>query len=108
MLELKHRASTVDAQLRYAIAEMRLIQISYKTRTRICEPHDYGRHNNIDRLLIYQLIADDSRAGRETGWRLLDVTKIESLTVLDAIFRGSRQQRDQTHHSWDVVYARVK
>ena len=108
MLEFKRPASTLDAQLRYVIAEKRLIQILYKGRTRIVEPHDYGRHNNIDRLLIYQLIAEDSRAGHETGWRLLDVPKIESLTVLDAIFGGSRQQSDQTHHSWDTLYARVK
>jgi hypothetical protein len=108
MLQFKKTAPSFDTAIRRAIADQRLIEIRYKARTRIAEPHDYGRQHNLDRLLIYQLIAEDPPAGHETGWRLLDVPKIESLVVLDAIFGGSRQQPDQTHHTWDVLYARVR
>ena len=107
MLQFKKPDQSLDAELRRAITAKRLVEIRYKGRTRIAEPHDYGRHKDLDRLLIYQLMADNSRPGHETGWRLLDVPKIESFVVLDAIFRGSRQQSNQEHHSWDVLYARV-
>ena len=107
MLQFKRPEESLDAQLRRAIEAKRLVEIRYKGRTRIAEPHDYGRHNDLDRLLIYQLMADNSRPGHETGWRVLDVAKIEVLVVLDAIFMGSRQQSNQEHHTWDVLYARV-
>ena len=45
---------------------------------------------------------------KSVGWRLLDVAKIEALTVLDETFPGSRGQLHRTHHPWEVVYARVK
>lgn len=108
MLQFKKTAPSLDEQIRRAIADKRLIEVRYKARTRIAEPHDYGRQNNLDRLLIYQLIAETPPAGHETGWRLLDVAKIESFTVLDAVFMGSRQHATQDHHTWDIVYARVK
>ena len=98
----------MDARLRHAIEEQRLVEIRYKQRTRIAELHDYGHQKGVDRLLIYQLMATGSRPGHEVGWRLLDVPKIESLKVLDARFQGSRQERDQDHHTWDVLYARVR
>ena len=98
----------MDADLRRAIAEKKLIEIRYKACMRIAEPHDYGRQHAVDRLLIYQLAAENPRTRHETGWRLLDVPKIESLRVLNTTFQGSRQQPHQDHHNWEVVYARVE
>lgn len=98
----------MDAQLRQAIEGQRLVEVRYKQRTRIAEPHDYGQQKGVDRLLIYQLMAAGSRPGQEVGWRLLDVPKIESLNILDVKFKGSRQARHQDHHTWDVLYARVR
>jgi hypothetical protein len=108
VIRFKKPAASIDAELHYAIEKQRLIEIRYKDRTRIAEPHDYGQQKGVDRLLIFQLIAVGSSPGHEVGWRLLDVPKIESLVVLDATFRGSRQERHQAHHEWDVLYARVR
>jgi hypothetical protein len=41
------------------------------------------------------------------GWRLLEIAKIEALTVLDDTFKGSRGQSHSDHNEWKVVYARV-
>ena len=67
-----------DADLRRAIAEKRLIQVSYKGKLRV------GR-----------------------GWKLLDAEKIAGCIVLDEMFSGSRSGYDGRHLAWDAVYARV-
>ena len=107
MLHLVHPPS-VDARIRVAIANRRLVEVGYNGRTRVAEPHDYGKQNGQDRLLVYQLKCA-SASGREAiGWRLFDVAKIESLEVLETPFRGSRRTSDQDHHKWDVLYLRVE
>jgi len=100
---------SVDSRIRQAIAERKLVEIRYKHQTRIVEPHDYGVQVGVDRLLVYQLRVTGASAGKDaTGWRLLDVEKIESLVVLETTFKGSRGAAHQEHHAWDVLYARVK
>jgi hypothetical protein len=94
-----------DAELRSAIAGKRLLQCTYDTRSRIAEPHDYGLLHGVAKLLVYQI-----RGGRSPvpGWRLLEVSKIEELVVLEQTFRGSRRQAHQHHYQWDTLFARVE
>ena len=103
---LYHFPKPVDARIREAIAGKHLVEVRYKGRTRLAEPHDYGRQHGQDRLLVYQLNTTGT-SGHPVGWRLFDLGKIESLTVLDAKFRGSRRVAHQDHHTWDILYARV-
>lgn len=57
---------------------------------RIVEPHDYGIMTGGEKLLVYQLLAPVAPRGKPaTGWRLLEVPKIENCQV-----------------DWDVVLAR--
>jgi hypothetical protein len=107
VLQQGNAALSIDARLRQAIASKRLVEILYNGRRRVAEPHDYGRLNGVDRLLVYQLEADSSVGRNAIGWRLFNVAKIESLLILNAAFKGSRREFDQQHHSWDTVYARV-
>jgi|SRR5215471_5327746 len=99
---------TLDTQLRFAIAHKRLLRFTYDGATRVAEPHDYGVRKGEDKLLAYQR----EKAGRKTpdarGWRWLDTAKIQDCSVLDDTFDGSRQEADQHHHHWDVLYARVE
>ena len=98
---------SVDDRIREAIAERRLVEVGYKRRQRVVEPHDYGCQKGADRLLVYQLSAAASFGQDAAGWRLLDVSRIESLVVLDTAFRGSRRESSRDHYKWDVLYARV-
>ena len=99
---------SVDEELRFAIANKRLLQVSYKGRVRVAEPHDYGVQKGVARLLAYQRSAAGSGPRKDvTGWRLLDLPKIERCLVLDETFPGSRGQAHQAHNVWDVLYARV-
>jgi hypothetical protein len=94
----------IDAQLKSAIANKRLIAFTYHDEQRVAEPHDYGQRGGMDQLLVYQR----KRAGKEAlGWRSLDVRKIRDLVVLDDTFRGTRGRPQQYHVVWGVLYARV-
>ena len=96
------------SRIREAIAEKKLIEIWYNAQSRVVEPHDFGVQGGIERLLGYQLRSSRAAFGKDTvGWRLFDLGKIESITVLDMPFKGSRRDGRQDHHTWDTLYARV-
>lgn len=97
---------SLDECIRRAIAQKRLVEIRYKSATRLAEPHDYGVIDGTDRLLIFQLRGPDSGKGA-VGWRLLDVVKIERCVVTDHSFAGSRGESHQQHYRWETLYARV-
>jgi hypothetical protein len=98
----------IYAQLRFAIANKRLIRLRYQNVDRVVEPHDYGVQRGVERLFVHQLRSASAHPGqRSDGWRLLNVAKIEDLVVLDDTFAGTRADAGQKHLNWDVVYARV-
>ena len=106
ILTFPSRPNAIDAQLKSAIASKRLIRFTYNNQEpRVAEPHDYGLRNGIDQLLVYQR---KKAATYLTGWRSLEVSKIENLVVLDDTFRGTRGRPHQDHTVWDVLYARVE
>jgi hypothetical protein len=95
----------IDAQIRTAIDGKRLIQLTYKGRRRIVEPHDYGEKTGTVKLFVFQRSKESEHA---VGWRFLDVSEIRDLLVLEQTFPGSRERSGQHHHSWDELYARVE
>jgi hypothetical protein len=103
-----NRSSAIDEQLRFAIANKLLIQVSYNGSTRVMEPHDYGLLKGSQKLLAYQLRRSGGGPRKAlTGWRLLDVAKIDSCLVLEEPFPGSRGASHLHHLAWDFVNARV-
>jgi hypothetical protein len=100
--------ASLDGQLRFAIACRRLLEVIYTGSVRLVEPHDYGVQSGHVRVFVYQLHATRIRPGKSvTGWRMLDVSKIERCLVMDQTFKGSRGRPEQEHYVWDVLYARV-
>lgn len=98
---------SIDARIRYAIANRRLVELRYSGTTRVAEPHDYGVQHGRERLLVFQRRGPARPGHSAIGWRLLDVEKVEALTVLDDGFAGSRGESHSAHHEWEIVYARV-
>jgi hypothetical protein len=45
----------LDQLLRTEIEQTRLLRLRYQNKLRIVEPHDYGEHNGIIKLLTYQV-----------------------------------------------------
>ena len=99
---------STDARIRAAIADRRLVEVRYQGTARIAEPHDYGIQNGCERLLVFQRRGPARPGHASTGWRLLDRSKIEALTVLNETFEGSRGQSHSAHYQWEAVYERVK
>ena len=98
----------LDDELRRAIEAKHLLQLSYKGKLRVVEPHDYGVYKGVARLFVYQVRGASTTQGRQgRGWKLLDVEKIAGGIVLDETFSGSRGDYFDQHLAWDVVYARV-
>jgi hypothetical protein len=98
---------STSARIRFAIANRRLIEVRYSGAIRVVEPHDYGIQNGHERLLVFQLRGPARPGHSPIGWRLFEISRIETLTVLDDTFKGSREQSHHDHYQWEVIYARV-
>src|SRR4051812_19928622 len=96
----------IDQLLRVAIAQTRLLQLRYRGRDRIVEPHDYGEHNGIIKVLTYQV--GGSSSGLLPNWRWMDVEQISEARLLDQTFPGGRPAASGKHHRWDNLFVRVK
>ena len=98
---------TLDSQLRFAIANKRLIRFTYESAVRVAEPHDYGVRDGATKLFAFQRQKAGRKDHQARGWRWLDLSKIQDCTVLPDAFAGTRGTAAQHHHHWDILYARV-
>jgi len=96
----------LDKLIMAAISQRRRIRFSYDGKERIAEPHDYGIQNGRARLLTYQT-GGQSSSGHLPAWRLVDLSKITDLEILDKVFAGNRPATSGQHHKWDRLFNRV-
>src|ERR1035438_4169312 len=75
----------LDQLLRTAIEHTRLIRLRYLNKDRIVEPHDYGEHNGVIKLLTYQV--GGSSSGPLPNWRWMNTNLISDAELLDQTFR---------------------
>ena len=95
----------LDPLLRKAIRRKRLIRFVYQNKERIVEPHDYGIHNGIIKLLAYQVRGASS--GKLPGWRWFEISGISGAGCLPQTFPGNRPPPSGHHNSWDEIFIRV-
>jgi hypothetical protein len=107
MSQIRIPEPIVGGPIRQAIATRRLIDFTVKGLRRIAEPHDYGVKNGAHQLLVYQL-RGASRSGKLPDWRLVKLTELSNLRVLDETFAGSRGDETTRRHHWDHLIARVE
>jgi len=96
----------LDHLLRTAIEQTRLLRLGYRNKDRIVEPHDYGQHNGVIKLLTWQ--TGGSSSGPLPNWRWMDIDQISDAQLLDQTFWGARPTRSGKHHKWDKLFLRVK
>jgi hypothetical protein len=96
----------LDQLLRTAIEQTRLLRLRYRNKDRIVEPHDYGKHNGVIKLLTYQI--GGSSSGPLPNWRWMETDLISNAQLLDQTFPGGRPTAAGKHHTWDKLFLRVK
>jgi hypothetical protein len=99
---------SIEERIRFAIIHRRLVEIGYSGAVRLIEPHDYGIQGGRERLLVYQRRGPSRPGQAASGWRLFEVSKIQSFTVLADSFEGSRGPLHERHLDWDTLHVRVK
>jgi predicted DNA-binding transcriptional regulator YafY len=95
----------LDKLLRKAIRSKHLIRLVYQNKERVVEPHDYGIHKGVVKLLAYQIRGSSTR--KIPGWRWLEVAGISDAHLLDETFPGNRPPPSGQHHKWDEIFIRV-
>lgn len=95
-----------DLLIRQAIEQRRLLRLRYKNRERIVEPHDYGIHNGVAKLLGYQTGGSSSQ--KLPNWRWIETRQISDIYLLPETFPGGRPAPSGKHHRWDKLFLRVQ
>ena len=95
-----------DDMIRSAIEQKRLLRVIYKEKDRIVEPHDYGIHNGLPKLLSFQVAGKSSE--RLSNWRWIETALISEIEMLETTFAGGRHSPSGSHHKWDQLFARVE
>jgi hypothetical protein len=96
----------VDALIRQAIRERRLIEFWLHGLHRVAEPHLYGIHNGAAQMLVYQ-VGGASRSGGLPYWRRIDLAEVSGLRVLHERFEATRLEAGRPS-GWDEILAVVQ
>ena len=64
----------LDQLLQTAIEQTRMLRLRYRNKDRIVEPHDYGQHNGVIKLLTWQV--GGSSSGPLPNWRWMEIDQI--------------------------------
>jgi hypothetical protein len=92
---------TRDEMIREAITEKKLVEFDYDGHHRIAELHVYGRRNEANGILAYQI---DGKSSKDTlGWKRMVTKKMANLRLLDKTFPGIRHVNGK-HSPWDLIY----
>ncbi len=97
---------SINLLLWNAIEQRRLIRLLYKNRERIVEPHDYGIHNGLAKLLGYQVAGSSSH--NLPNWRWMEEELISEIELLNRTFPGRRPTPSDKHYKWEKLFIRVK
>lgn len=87
-----------------AIATRHLLQICYETHYRVVEPNGYGTDADGHPVLLAWQLEGGGGWDNGHGWRLLPVTTMERVNLLDDTFAGPRP-RNQAHYELPALYA---
>ncbi|HXH17767.1 MAG TPA: WYL domain-containing protein [Chitinophagales bacterium] len=77
-----------------AIHNKKLLQFSYEGSVREVEPHSYGITSR-GRECVNAFQVSENGSHRKFGWRMFDLRKMDSLTVLEKTF--SKPRADYVH-----------
>jgi hypothetical protein len=77
----------LDQLLRTAIEQTTLLRLRYRNKDRIVEPHDYGQHNGVIKLLTWQV--GGASSGPLPNWRWMDRPNLRRATCSTRPFQAA-------------------
>ena len=94
--------SNMDAIVREAINNKKLLEFDYDGFHRIVEPHVYGSKGGKNAILAYQ-VRGSSSSGNIPDWRRMALNKISNMRILNEEFDGRRETHG-SHSSFDITH----
>ncbi|WP_304305943.1 hypothetical protein [Pseudacidovorax intermedius] len=76
----------MNQTIQAAIHDRRVLELRYNGYSRTVEPHAYGRDRGGEEILRCFQVAGGSESGERTGWKLLKVADVYSVTQTSANF----------------------
>ena len=97
----------MDAEIRQAIGDKKLVEFSFQNFIRIAEPHAYGSMGGVDHMLVYQ-VRGGSRSRNLPKWVSVPLSQMTDFRVLDETFAGKRVISRTEYRLWEAIYAIVQ
>ena len=97
----------MDAEIRQAIADKKLVEFNYQSFILIAEPHAYGSMGGVEQLLIYQ-VRGGSRSKNLPNWTSVPLSQMTHFSILDETFAGKRVMSQSKYRFWEATYAIVQ
>jgi len=95
----------MNAEIRRAIADKKLVEFSYQNFIRIAEPHAYGSMGGVDHILVYQ-VRGGSRSRKLPKWSSVPLSQMTDFRILDETFL-KRVISGTEYNFWEATYAVV-
>lgn len=88
--------------IRHAIEQKRTLKFKYDDRLRIVEPHAYGKTTaGNDAIRVYET------SGKEPGWSLFLLDKIEKLSMGSSVFPKKRMGYHRKDRGMSEIYCEL-
>lgn len=97
----------VNLTIAAAISNRHLLQLSYDGYMRIVEPHAYGVSSAQHEIMRVWQTGGGSASNEPTGWKLLRVDEIRTLTTLPQTFAGPRPGYRRGDRDMAVIYSQL-
>ena len=97
----------MDALIRTAIAELRLIEFWYDDYLRVVEAHVYGIKNDKYQILAFQVGGQSRKQLDLPNWRRFNVDQMVGIWLLDEHFDGRRDYSPLRDSHFDAILVAV-
>jgi hypothetical protein len=92
--------------IREAIENMQLIEFYYEGGRRTVEPHCYGQSSKGNDVIRAYQVNGYSSSGK-MGWKLYDLSKVSSLTLLSENFDSPRSGYRRGDSAMSSIYSQL-
>jgi hypothetical protein len=91
-----------------AVAELAVIEFSYRGLSRIAEPYCHGISRAGNEVLRAYQVQGDSESNDPFGWRLYEVNQMSGLRKTDATFEPARLGYNPNDSQMTSIHCKVR